>query len=152
MRRTKIRLSISISLILLNAILIIMTGLTVMCFSFTATKSSVYSVANNLLDEIAQSVRTKTETYLQPGERAVRSVSWLLWNQLLDTEAGRETFIDYFQDLLQSNAEFKMVYTADTDGNLVMARRMPDGSLSRRYVRRLNDGVHVTWKHTNPVY
>ncbi|MGE3536492.1 MAG: adenylate/guanylate cyclase domain-containing protein [Candidatus Tectimicrobiota bacterium] len=152
MRHRKIRLSISSSLILLNTVLIVMTGLTVMFFSFQATKSSVYNVADNLLSEISKSVRTRTETYLQPGERAVRALSWLLWNQRLDAEAGREVLIDYFQELLQSNAEFKMVYTSDTAGNLVMARRMPDGSLSRRYVHRLNDGVHITWKHSNPTY
>jgi len=47
--RPKIHLSISRSLILLNTVLIVMTGLTVMFFSFTATKSSIHSVADNLL-------------------------------------------------------------------------------------------------------
>lgn len=152
MRRPSIRLSISSSLILLNTVLIVITGLTVMFFSFKATKSSIYTVADNLLSEISKSVLTKTQAYLQPAERAVRSVSWLLWNRRFDAEAGLETLLDYFQELLQHNTEFKMVYTADTAGNLFMTRRMPDGSLSRRYVRRLNDGVHVTWKHSNIAY
>ncbi len=150
--RPKIRLSISSSLILLNTVLIVMTGLTVMFFSFTATKSSIHTVANNLLSEISKSVLTKTETYLLPAERAARSVSWLQWHHRLDTDTGLETLLDYYQELLQNNAEFKMVYGADTSGNLVMARRMPDGSLSRRYVRRQADGVHITWKHSNIAY
>lgn len=150
--RPKIRLSISSSLILLNTVLIVMTGLTVMFFSFTATKSSIHTVADNLLSEISKSVLTKTETYLLPAERAARSVSWLQWYQRLDTDTGLETLLDYYQELLQNNAEFKMVYSADTSGNLVMARRMPDGSLSRRYVRRQADGVHITWKHSNIAY
>jgi adenylate cyclase len=150
--RPKIRLSISSSLILLNTVLIVMTGLTVMFFSFTATKSSIHTVADNLLSEISKSVLTKTETYLLPAERAARSVSWLQWHHRLDTDTGLETLLDYYQELLQNNAEFKMVYGADTSGNLVMARRMPDGSLSRRYVRRQADGVHITWKHSNIAY
>lgn len=152
MSHRKFRLSISSSLILLNTVLIVITGLTVMFFSFKATKSSIYFVADNLLGEISKSVLTKTQAYLLPAERAVRSVSWLLWNQRLDADAGLETLLNYFQELLQNNAEFTMVYTADTAGNLFMTRRMPDGTLSRRYVRRLADGVHVTWKHTNHAY
>jgi adenylate cyclase len=129
-----------------------MTGLTVMFFSFTATKASIHSVADNLLGEIAKSVLTKTQTYLLPAERAARSVSWLLWHRRLDVDTGREMLLDYYQELLQNNAEFKAVYSGDTAGNLVMARRMPDGSLSRRYVRRQADGVHITWKHSNIAY
>jgi adenylate cyclase len=150
--RPKIHLSISRSLILLNTVLIVMTGLTVMFFSFTATKASIHSVADNLLGEILKSVLTKTQTYLLPAERAARSVSWLLWNRRLDVDTGRETLLDYYQELLQNNAEFKAVYSGDTAGNLVMARRMPDGSLSRRYVRRQIEGVHITWKHSNIAY
>jgi adenylate cyclase len=129
-----------------------MTGLTVMFFSFTATRASIHSVADNLLGEISKSVLTKTQTYLLPAERAARSVSWLLWNRRLDVDTGRETLLDYYQELLQNNAEFKAVYSGDTAGNLVMARRMPDGSLSRRYVRRQADGVHILWKHSNIAY
>jgi adenylate cyclase len=105
-----------------------------MFFSFTATKSSIYTVADNLLSEISKSVLTKTQAYLLPAERAARSVAWLLWNNRLNVDAGPEMLLDYFQELIQSNPEFKTVYSADTAGNLVMARRMPDGSLSRRYV------------------
>src|SRR5262245_28292167 len=129
-----------------------MTGLTVMFFSFTATKSSIHSVADNLLGEISKSVLTKTQTFLLPAERAARSVSWLQWHHRLDVDMGLETLLDYYQELLQNNAEFKAVYSGDTAGNLVMARRMPDGSLSRRYVRRQADGVHITWKHDNIAY
>ena len=150
--RPKIHLSISRSLILLNTVLIVMTGLTVMFFSFTATKSSIHSVADNLLSEISKSVLTKTQAYLLPAERAARSVSWLLWNRRLDADTGLETLLDYYQELLQNNAEFRAVYSGDTAGNLVMTRRMPDGSLSRRYVRRQADGVHITWKHSNIAY
>jgi adenylate cyclase len=148
----KIHLSISRSLILLNTVLIVMTGLTVMFFSFTASKSSIHSVADNLLGEISKSVLTKTQAYLLPAERAARSVSWLLWNRRLDADTGLETLLDYYQELLQNNAEFRAVYSGDTAGNLVMTRRMPDGSLSRRYVRRQADGVHITWKHSNIAY
>ena len=150
--RPKIRLSISRSLILLNTVLIVMTGLTVMFFSFTATKSSIHSVADNLLGEISKSVLTKTQTYLLPAERAAHSVSWLQWHHRLDADTGLETLLDYYQELLQNNTEFKAVYSGDTTGNLVMARRMPDGSLSRRYVRRQADGVYITWKHGNIAY
>src|SRR5256885_1895029 len=96
--RPNIHLSISRSLILLNTVLIVMTGLTVMFFSFTATKSSIHSVADNLLGEISKSVLTKTEAYFMPAERAARSVSWLLWNHRLDADTGLEMLLDYYQE------------------------------------------------------
>ena len=56
-----------------EAVLIIMTGLTVMFFSFTASKSSIHSVADNLLGEISKSVLTKTQAYFcRPSALPVR--------------------------------------------------------------------------------
>src|SRR4029450_5954160 len=105
--RPKIHLSISRRLILLNTVLIVMTGLTVMFFSFTATKSSIHSVADNLLSEISKSVLSQPRADFRPAARAARSVSWLLWNRRLDADTGLETLLDYYQELLQSNAEFR---------------------------------------------
>src|SRR5262249_20993931 len=126
-----------------------MTGLTVMFFSFTATKSSIHSVADNLLAAISKSVLTETQTVILSSQGAARSVAWLKWHRGLEVDPWLETRLDYYQELIQYNTEFKAVYSGDTAGNLVMARRMPDGSLSRRYVQRQADGVRITWNHDN---
>ena len=153
MTRPKIRLSISSSLILLNTILIVMTGLTVLFFSFKATKSSIHTVADNLLGEISKSVLTKTHAYLLPAERAARSVSWLLWNRRLDADTGVETLLDYYPgDCCRTMLSLRRSIAAIHPAIWVMVCRMPDGSLSRRYIRRQAGGVHITWKHSNIAY
>ena len=45
-----------------------------------------------------------------------------------------------------------MVYFADTNGNLIMGRRMPDGSLSKRYITRTKSSVITTYVHSNKEY
>jgi len=149
----KFKLRIRDALILANTLLIVATAAVIITINSTGTQASVYSISNNLVMEILQSVLNKVQVYFLPAEKAVRDIGFHYWNKNSgDFGANREVAIDYFLETLRSNDEFVMVYFADTEGNLIMGRRMPDGSLSKRYVSRTKDAVVTTFIHDNKEY
>jgi adenylate cyclase len=150
--RKAFRLRISNSIILVNTVLIFVTGLVIILITSGGIQGTIYSMADTLIAEIHKSVENKTLAYLEPAEKAASSTSYLLWKGVLDDGKDVEGMLGYFRELLKSNAEFKMVYFADDAGNLSMARRMPDGSFTKRYVRRLADRVSIRYEHENPAY
>lgn len=146
------KLRISNSIILLNTILIFITGFVIITITSRGVETTVMSMGRNLVTEISKSVEHKTIAYLEPAERACRDIGYLLWTKTLDPVKGTGAMLDYFREVLKMNNEFKMVYFADADGNLSMTRRMPDGSFTRRYVRRHSDRVEIRFEHENPDY
>jgi len=77
-----------------------MTGLTVMFFSFTATKSSIHSVADNLL------ARFRSRSSPRPGvtscRRARRPFGVLAAVNIASIDRAFETLLDYYQSCLQN--------------------------------------------------
>jgi adenylate cyclase len=147
------RIRIRDALILANTLLIVATAAIIITINSTGTQASVYSISNNLVMEILSSVLNKAQNYFHPAEKAVRDIGFHYWNRSSgDFGANREVAVDYFLETLRSNEEFVMAYFADTKGNLIMGRRMPDGSLSKRYVTRTKDSVVTTFVHSNKEY
>jgi len=148
-----VKIKIRDSLILINTLLIVATAAIIITINSTGTQASVYSISNNLVMEILNSVLNKVQVYFHPAEKAVRDIGFHYWNKGSgDFASNREIAVDYFLETLRSNEEFVMVYFADTKGNLVMGRRMPDGSLSKRYITRTRDAVVTTYSHSNKEY
>jgi adenylate cyclase len=147
------KIKIRDALILINTLLIVATAAIIITINSTGTKASVYSISNNLVMEILNSVLNKVQVYFNPAEKAVRDIGFHYWNRDSgDFGSKSEIAIDYFLETLRSNNEFVMVYFADTKGNLIMGRRMPDGSLSKRYITRTKDAVVTTYVHSNKEY
>lgn len=147
------KIKIRDAFILINTLLIVVTAAIIITINSTGTQASVYSISNSLVMEIVNSVQNKVQVYFNPAEKAVRDIGFHYWTKGSgDFGANKEVAIDYFLETLQSNDEFVMVYFADTKGNLIMGRRMPDGSLSKRYITRTKDAVITTYVHSNKEY
>ncbi len=141
------------ALIVVNTLLIVATAAVIIWVSSHGTKDSVYSVSNNLVTEILQSIDTKLEAYYTPASQEIHSIMHHYWNE--DTyhfQSDDEIALDYFMEILETHKEFAMVYFGDTKGNLIMGRRMPDGSLTRRYITRVDDTVYTRYVHENRIY
>ena len=141
------------ALIVVNTLLIVATAAVIIWVSSHGTQDSVYSVSNNLVTEILQSIDTKLEAYYTPASQEIHSIMHHYWNE--DTyhfQSDDEIALDYFMELLDTHKEFAMVYFGDTKGNLIMGRRMPDGSLTRRYITRVDDTVYTRYVHENRIY
>ena len=141
------------ALVIINTLLLVATAGIIMRINSRGTQDSVYSVSTNLVTEILNSVDTKLEAYYTPASQEIHSILYHYWNE--DTfhfQKDDEAALDYFMEILNSHKEFAMVYFGDTKGNLIMGRRMPDGSLTRRYITRTADTVSTRYIHENKAY
>ena len=148
-----IKIKIRDALILINTLLLVITAAVIMRINSHGTHDSVYSVSTNLVTEILKSVDTKLQAYYTPADQEIHSIVFHYWNE--DTfhfKNDEEAALDYFMELLKTHKEFAMVYFGDTKGNLIMGRRMPDGSLTRRYITRTQDSVITKYIHENKAY
>ncbi|MBP5464706.1 MAG: hypothetical protein J6Y13_05995, partial [Treponema sp.] len=141
------------ALVLLNTILLVATAAIIMKINSNGTQDSVYSVSTKLVTEILKSVDTKLEAYYTPADQAIHNIAFHYWNEdKFNFRSDKEKALDYFMELLKTHSEFAMVYFGDTQGNLIMGRRMPDGSLTRRYINRTSTSVITRYIHENKQY
>ena len=141
------------ALVIINTLLLVATASIIMRINSRGTQDSVYSVSTNLVTEILKSVDTKLEAYYTPASQEIHSILFHYWNE--DTfhfQNDKEAALDYFMEILNTHKEFAMVYFGDIHGNLIMGRRMPDGSLTRRYITRTADTVSTKYIHENKSY
>ena len=148
-----LKIKIRDALVLLNTILLVVTAGVIMYINSHGTQDSVYSVSTKLVTEILKSVDTKLAAYYTPADQEIHSIAFHFWNEeKFHFKEDKEAAMDYFIELLQTHNEFAMVYFGDTDGNLIMGRRMPDGTLTRRYITRTANKVITSYKHENKMY
>ncbi|MBP5696364.1 MAG: cation:dicarboxylase symporter family transporter [Treponema sp.] len=148
-----IKIKIRDALVLINTVLLILTATVIIRINSHGTQDSVYSVSTKLVTEILKSVDTKIQAYYTPADQAIHNISFHYWNEnRFHFKDNKEAALDYFMELLQTHKEFAMVYFGDTKGNLIMARRMPDGTLTRRYITRTDDSVITKYVHENKAY
>ena len=141
------------ALIIVNTVLLVATAGIIMRINSHGTQDSVYSVSTNLVTEILKSVDTKLEAYYTPASQEIHSIIFHYWNEdIYHYQKDNEAALDYFMEILDTHKEFAMVYFGDTQGNLIMGRRMPDGSLTRRYITRSDDTVYTKYIHENRIY
>ena len=152
-RSEGLKVKIRDALIIINTLLLVLTAGIIMRINSRGTQDSVYSVSTKLVTEILKSVDTKLEAYYTPASQEIHSILFHYWNE--DTyhfQKDEEAALDYFMEILNTHKEFAMVYFGDTEGNLIMGRRMPDGSLTRRYITRTADTVNTNYVHENKTY
>ncbi|MBQ7167127.1 MAG: cation:dicarboxylase symporter family transporter [Treponema sp.] len=141
------------ALVILNTLLLVATAAIIMTINSRGTQDSVYSVSTKLVTEILKSVDTKIEAYYTPADQAIHNIAFHYWQEeKFHFRKDSENALDYFMELLKTHNEFAMVYFGDTEGNLIMGRRMPDGSLTRRYITRTKDKVLTRYVHENMQY
>lgn len=147
------KMKIRDTLIITNTILIITTAVVIITIFFTGTRSAVYSIANQLMGEILNSVKSEAKITLEKAENANNEIATRYWdNDWNNIWNDSEREFDYFLQMIKSNDTFTSVYVADTDGKMIMQQRMPDNSFSRRYVSQDSENIHIQYVHENRAY
>ncbi|WP_455381910.1 cation:dicarboxylate symporter family transporter, partial [Salinispira pacifica] len=147
----KRRISIRASLVVLLGSLIVLTGGVMLGLLYSGEKRGLYILADKMVKGISDQVEQRTLNYFSPAERSNRRMKYLVESGLLaiDSQTG---LLAALRDEVVNNPEFASAYFADPRGNFFMVKRMPDGSLSTRVIRRTDQNVIVHWQHGNPYY
>ncbi|MCP3964189.1 MAG: hypothetical protein GY719_40685 [bacterium] len=112
---------------------------------------SVEGLADALLSEVAARAETTTLGYLEIGPRSLEVVRQLVRAAEVDgtDDAALERL---FRSLLAAHDEIEMLNLGRPNGDFMMVKRMPDSSLSTKWVRRAGDRAESSWGHDNEAW
>ncbi len=147
----KMKMTIRITIVALITFLIIVTGAIITAVNYVGSKNSIYYLADNMMQEISKYVTNKTLTYLDPAIRNNKQLSYLIENNILDKKNINKS-VKYFKKVLKANKEFVMVYYGSENGNLFMAKKMPDNSFTKRIITRTKNSIKISHTHQNKKY
>lgn len=145
------KIKIRHALIFFNSVFIILTAAVIITLYLRSTSISVYSICEKYMNEVLNSVKNSSNTFFNSVEAANRDVAVHYWKNSLRNamQEDDDTSYEYFKQIANGNNGFEMVYFADTEGGMVMARSMPDGSISKRIVRNDGEFIYENFYHEN---
>ncbi|MCL2801647.1 MAG: adenylate/guanylate cyclase domain-containing protein [Treponema sp.] len=155
MKKKKLRLRVIYGIIIINAFFVIVSGSIIIVSMWINAEKNARELADALKNEIQSSVSSETIRYFFPGSAVNQNMTYLLYRYFQDPIVNlnnREHLFGYYNEVMKTYPQFKMIYYADTSGNLVMLNRMNDGSMSRRYVNNNGSEISINWVHENIAY
>ena len=155
MKKKGLRFRVLYGIIFINAFFIIISASIILTSMWISSEKNARELSSALFTEIQNSVSGQTANYFAPAKSTNQSLAFLLYRYYADPvndRDSRDKLFDYYSEILKIHPQFKMVYYADTKGDLVMLNRMDDGSFSRRSVYNTGEEIQIRWDHANPVY
>jgi len=146
MRRFRPTLRLTIGLALSGLILV--TSLLLASISYFSTRDTLLQFSKDLIDQNARVVKEQVKGYLGPARTAAELTLALVRRGMVSTRDFAR-LEEYFFDFLRVHPSVAMLNYGDIQGNFVMVKRQPDGSLSTKTIR-VEGTRTVIWRHRNP--
>ena len=133
------------------ACVIVMLGaiLTIAALSYHHNRRDALALSDDLLSALNRRIEIQVQGYLAPASKLASIAAGLLRDQ--DFGTGLPALIEPLAlSILETYPQLAMFYGADPQGNFVMGKRMPDGSLHTKIIKRSDSDVEATWLRRNP--
>ncbi len=140
------RVSIRFSLATLVSFCVVVAAFLTLVLVFSAARDSARMLLVQVMRELNQNLRSQASLYLNQAGRALETVRTLHDAGGFE-ESGRRALDRFLVTLMENNPQFADVFVASRDGQYIGLKRMPDGSLSVRSVRREAGRVLTRWNH-----
>jgi class 3 adenylate cyclase len=113
-------------------------------FNYTSNRRDALALSENLLQSLDRRIATEVRTFLEPASDMVK----ILDSTLKDPsywEKRRVLAETLAIQMLKNIPQFSIFSFADTKGNYMMLKKMPDLSIHTKLIERDTSGVKVTW-------
>jgi len=142
-RWRRIVIPVACVIMMLGAILVIAT------FSYQHNRRDALALSDDLLRELQRRIATEVKGYLAPAADMARLAAGVLRSQAFGTDFPALTEM-LAMHVLENYPQLVTVDIADTKGNFLMPKRMPDGSIHTKRIERTDAATRVTWRRRNP--
>ena len=137
--------------ILVALLLVILTSAIagiVIVVSQRTSAGSLRDLSSGFMAEVSARTRGATLSYLEAGPRSLEVIRELAQEGRLDPADDSEVERQ-FRSLLRAHDEVEMFNFGLPNGDFMMVKRMPDGSLSTKRIRRRDGLATSSWDHDN---
>ncbi len=131
------------------AIFILAALLSITAYSYYSNRRDALMLSDDLLRAIERRIAKELETFLNPIEDTVQLTAVFLENIPFDVE-NRSLLEPLAFKVLANLSQISMFNVADTRGNFLMVKKMPDGSNHTKIIDRTQKPAKVTWIRRDP--
>jgi adenylate cyclase len=132
------------------AFMILLTAATLTTTSYLTTRGTLLGFARDLIRQNAEVVREQVEGFLRPARSSSELTLALVESGMVSVDDSRSVE-RYFYELLSVQPTVEMLNWGDEQGNFIMVKRQPNGSLSTKIISIGDDGARRTvWRHRDP--
>ncbi len=136
-------------------IIFLVTGATVVSLGYFTSRDALVTFSDGLMERVADSTHGQLDVFLAPTERSVLLARKLVRAGIVDVEDidGLEAF---FFHTMKANPTVVMLNYGDEQGNYLMVKRNPEGSLDTKIIRRSfepesgRELIDVRWRVRRP--
>jgi adenylate cyclase len=125
--------------------MILATAAVLAVSSYLTARNALLQFSKDLIGQNARVVQEQVRSFLRPSGAAAELTIALAQRGMVQVD-DPERLEEYFFDFLSVHTTVSMLNYGDTDGNFVMVKRQPDGSLSTKRVRVAPER-RVVWRH-----
>jgi adenylate cyclase len=130
-------------------IVILAALLSITGYSYYSNRRDALTLSDDLLRAIERRITKELETFLNPIEDTVQLTPVFLENIPFDV-SNRTLLEPLAFKVLANLSQISMFNVADTRGNFLMVKKMPDGSNHTKIIDRTQKATQVTWIRRDP--
>jgi class 3 adenylate cyclase len=148
-RRRRLRrfLRIAIPIATLLALAAAIAGIG--AYLYQANREDARLLTDDLLEELERRIVSEVEDFLEPASSMVRLAEEVLEGRALFEQ--RERLAEPLSmHILESNPQLANFNFADPQGNFMILRKLPDGSIHTKFMDRRAGGVATSWIRRDP--
>ena len=124
---------------------VVIAGLLIISYqSYEANHKAALVLSNDLLQALEQRISVEVQAYLKPAARMVELVAALAGGKAFQATGGGG-IEPLAMAVLKTYPQLAMFNIADSRGNFLMPKKMPDGSIHTKMIARRDQQGFVTW-------
>jgi adenylate cyclase len=150
-RRRRLRRRLQRSVIPVACVIVILGAiLAIATLSYHRNRRDALALSDDLLRLLHHRIATEVKDFLTPAADMARLVAGVLQNQAFVSAFPPFTAALSMQ-VLKNYPQLAMVYVADTKGNFLMQKKMPDASIHTKHIEyTIAATPRVTWIRRDP--
>ena len=126
--------------------LLLVTVLTIALFTHHRNRQAILHLSGNLIEQTADATLRQATSYLEPAA-AMAEVGARVASATFATDGDTADLQAAVIEILTSYPQFAMVNVGDEHGNFLMPKKLPDGTLAIKTIRRTDTPPTVTWEY-----
>jgi len=126
--------------------LLLATVLVLAGFTHHFNRQAIINLSDDLIAQTAGVALEKTAAYLEPAATAAQ-ICASVTGETLAASGDLTALESYAIQVVTSYPQFAMINIGDEHGNFLMPKRLPDGTVATKIIRRTDDPPTVTWRY-----
>jgi class 3 adenylate cyclase len=144
LRRRRLRRFLRIAIPIVTLLTLVAAIAGIGAYLYQANREGARVLTDDLLEELERRIASEVENFLEPASLMVRLAEEVLEDRALFEQ--RERLAEPLtMQILKSNPQLAMFNFADPQGNFMMLKKLPDGSIHTKFMDRRGGGVETSW-------